>query len=244
MHLIRLVDVHKAFNGLRVLDGLNLTVQQGEITVILGRSGTGKSVLLKHLIGLIRPDRGQVLLKGVDLARLPERELFSVRKRFGYLFQHGALLDSLTIGQNIAFPLQEHTSWPRSQIEEVVTTKLAQVSLPGVEHKMPSELSGGMQKRAALARALALDPEIMLFDEPTTGLDPITTTTIRQLIAETVRGLKLTAVVISHDIELALALADVIAFLHQGKILTQESPVSFQLSPLPEVQQFLKGEPD
>ncbi|MFP3867280.1 MAG: ABC transporter ATP-binding protein [Desulfobacteraceae bacterium] len=244
MDLIRLVDLYKSFNSLSVLQGVDLTVKRGEIAVILGRSGTGKSVLLKHLIGLIRPDRGQVLLEGVDLVHLPEKGLFAIRKRFGYLFQHGALLDSLSIGENIAFPLREHTSLTQAQIEEIVAAKLAQVGLPGVEDKMPAELSGGMRKRAALARALALDPEIMLFDEPTTGLDPITTTTIRNLIVDTVRKLELTAVIISHDLELALSMADSIAFLHQGKILTQEPPASFRSSDLPEVQQFLQGEPD
>lgn len=242
--MIRLVDVHKSLNGLEVLRGVNLTIPAGKITVILGRSGAGKSVLLKHLIGLLRPDCGQVLLDEVDLTRLPERELFALRKRFGYLFQHGALFDSLTVGENVAFPLREHTRWPRARIQETVAAKLAQVGLVGVEHKMPAELSGGMRKRAALARALALDPEIMLFDEPTTGLDPIVTTTITRLIADTVRHLQLTAVIISHDLEVAIALADSIAFLHQGKILTQEPPASFQNSPLPPVQQFLRGEPD
>ncbi len=242
--IIKLDEVVKSFNGLHVLRGVNLAIRSGEITVILGRSGGGKSVLLKHLLGLILPDRGQVRVDGQDLAVLSENQLFALRRRFGYLFQQGALFDSLTVGENVAFPLREHTNWRYARIEEVVREKLTQVGLSGTVEKMPGELSGGMRKRVALARALALDPEILLFDEPTTGLDPIMTTTIGELIAATVRRLQMTAVIISHDLGLAFSLADSIAFLHRGRIISHSDPESFRQSSLEPIQQFIKGQPD
>lgn len=242
--MIQLFNLHKAFNGHPVLQGVNLMVATGAVTVILGRSGGGKSVLLKHIIGLMRPDQGRVQVDGQDVTGLSDTAWFTLRRRFGYLFQHGALFDSLSVGENVAFPLREHTQWDNDRIAATVAAKLAQVGLAGVENKMPAELSGGMLKRAALARALALDPDVLLFDEPTTGLDPIMTATIRRLIDDVVHRLRLTAVIISHDLDLALALADSIAFLHAGRILVQESPAAFQRSPLPPVQQFLRGEPD
>lgn len=242
--LIELRQVYKSFGRQPVLQGVDLTIPAGQITVVLGRSGTGKSVLLKHLLGLLRPDRGQVLVAGQDLTRLSERDLFRLRRRFGYLFQHGALFDSLTVGENVAFPLREHTTLNEARIQEIVADKLAQVGLAEAAAKLPSELSGGMRKRAALARALALDPEILLFDEPTTGLDPIMTATIGSLIATTVRRLGVTAVIISHDLGLTFALADSIAFLHQGRIICHTDPESFRQVELPPVQQFLAGQPE
>jgi phospholipid/cholesterol/gamma-HCH transport system ATP-binding protein len=242
--IIELNKVYKSFNGLKVLRGVDLAIKPGEITVILGRSGGGKSVLLKHFLGLMLPDQGLVQVDGHDLTALSEKQLFDLRRRFGYLFQHGALFDSLTVGENVAFPLREHTNWRRIKIREVVQEKLTQVGLSGIFDKIPGELSGGMRKRVALARALALDPEILLFDEPTTGLDPIMTTTIGELIAATVRRLQVTAVIISHDLGLAFSLADSIAFLHRGRIISHADPESFRVSTLEPVQQFIKGQPD
>ena len=242
--IIRLERIYKSFNGLEVLNGVNLAIRAGRITVILGRSGGGKSVLLKHLLGLLFPDQGRVLVQGNDLATLSEKQLFILRQRFGYLFQNGALFDSLTVGENVAFPLQEHTNWRRSKITAVAREKLSQVGLTDIYDKMTGELSGGMRKRVALARALALDPEILLFDEPTTGLDPIMTTTIGELINATVRRLQVTAVIISHDLNLAFSLADSIAFLHEGRIISHTDPEIFRQSSSEPIQQFIKGTPD
>ncbi len=241
---IRLAEVYKSFGDLTVLKGVNLTAAKGKITVILGRSGGGKSVLLKHIIGLLRPDRGRIIVDGHDLARLSEMELFDLRKRFGFLFQQGALFDSLTVAENVAFRLAEHGNLSSARVRKIVAEKLAQVGLEGIEDKLPGELSGGMLKRVAFARALALDPEIVLFDEPTTGLDPIMTANIIHLITKTVQESNLTVMIISHDLGLTFSLADSVAFLDQGKILVQAPPDEFRQSDLPIVSQFLRGEPD
>lgn len=239
--IIQVRDLHKSFKGREVLHGISLDIPRGEIFVIIGGSGSGKTVLLKHLIGLIRPDRGRILVEGADITRLDDRQLNEVRKRFGMLFQEAALFDSMSVFDNVAFPLREHTKLPNDQIRERVTTKLAQVGLTGAEGKMPSELSGGMRKRVGLARALALEPDIVLFDEPTTGLDPITTDVVNRLIQKTHEALGLTFVVISHDIAGAFRIAHRIAMLFKGDIIEVGTPEEIQASPNPMVQQFITG---
>ena len=239
--MIELRGVHKSFGAQEVLRGLDLSVPRGRITVIIGRSGSGKSVILKHMIGLIRPDRGQVLVDGEDLTRLDDRQLNQVRRRFGMLFQDAALFDSMNVLDNVAFPLREHTKLSEREIGEIVTRKLRLVGLEGVEHKMPSQLSGGMRKRVGLARAIALDPEIILFDEPTTGLDPLMTDAINRLIKDTQAKLGVTAVVISHDIQGAYQVGHQISMLHQGRIIASGSPEEIRQSDNEVVQQFLRG---
>ena len=239
--MIKLLDVYKAFKGHKVLDGLNLEVESGKITVIIGQSGGGKSVLLKHMIGLIRPDKGEVQVEGVDISRLDDRELNEARKDFGMLFQEAALFDSMTVGENVAFPLQEHTRLRQAEIGEIVQQKLLQVGLKDVMHKMPSELSGGMRKRVGLARAMALDPKIILFDEPTTGLDPIMADAIDRLIVETQAHTGATCVVISHDIESTFKIAHTVAMLYQGKIIEIGPSKSVKQSKNSAFQQFIQG---
>ena len=239
--MIELVDVQKSFYGQKVLDGVNLSIEAGKITVIIGRSGGGKSVLLKHIIGLLKPDKGQVLVDGVDITRLNDRQLNEVRKFFGMLFQEAALFDSMNVGENVAFPLKEHTHLKQTIISELVEQKLRQVGLRDVVHKLPSELSGGMRKRVGLARAIALDPRIILFDEPTTGLDPIMADAIDTLIVETQRQTGATCVVISHDIQGTFKIAHKIAMLYNGKIVEVGTPDTFRSSENPIVQQFIEG---
>jgi phospholipid/cholesterol/gamma-HCH transport system ATP-binding protein len=239
--VIRLVNLNKSFRSQQVLKDLNLTIPSGQTTVIVGRSGGGKSVLLKHIMGLIRPDSGEIWIDEEEINRLRERDLYRLRRRFGMLFQEGALFDSMTIGENVAFPLREHRKMTAQEIDRVVAEKLALVGLSGVEEKMPSELSGGMRKRAALARAIALDPDILLFDEPTTGLDPIMTASIDQLVIETQKRFQMTCVVISHDIQSVFRIAHNIAMLYEGKIIEQGTPEAFQQSTNKLVQDFLLG---
>jgi phospholipid/cholesterol/gamma-HCH transport system ATP-binding protein len=238
---IELKGVRKAFGAQKVLQGVDLAVPAGETTVIIGRSGSGKSVILKHMIGLIRPDAGQVLVDGQDLSGLDDRRLNDLRRRFGMLFQDAALFDSLTVGDNVAFPLREHTRLGDKEIARVVGEKLEMVGLSGVEAKMPSQLSGVMRKRVGLARAIALEPEIILYDEPTTGLDPPLADAINQLIAETQRRLGTTGVVISHDIAGAYSVGQHIAMLYQGRIVAAGSPEELRHSEDAVVQQFLQG---
>ncbi len=239
--IIELVNVHKSFNGQKVLTGLHLAIETGQITVIIGQSGGGKTVLLKHMIGLIRPDEGKVLFEGVDTCCLSDRQLNDVRQNFGMLFQNAALFDSMTVGENVAFPLREHTRLKGGEIEEIVEHKLRQVGLKGVAHKMPSELSGGMQKRVGLARALALEPKIILFDEPTTGLDPITADAIDRLIVDTQKVTSATYVVISHDIESTFKIADTVAMLYHGEIVEIGKPEDIKSSENLVLQQFIQG---
>ncbi len=234
--MIQLRDVFKSFNGHKVLQGLNMDMPQGKVTVVLGPSGEGKSVLLKHIIGLIRPDQGKIVVDGVDLDTLDARGFNEFRKKFGMLFQNAALFDSFSVTENVAFPMKEHTDLSPEEIAEKVEEKLSLVGLKGVGDKMPSELSGGMRKRVGLARAIALEPKIILYDEPTTGLDPLMTDNINRLILETQKKLNLTSVIISHDIEATFQIADFIAMLHEGKLVAPGSPAEFQKRKRPFVQ--------
>ncbi|CAO0822969.1 intermembrane phospholipid transport system, ATP binding subunit MlaF [Desulfarculales bacterium] len=239
--IIELKAIHKSFGKQKVLDGLNLKVPRGQTTVIIGRSGGGKSVLLKHMIGLIKPDAGQILVGGQDITKMDDHELSQVRRRFGMLFQDAALFDSMTVGDNVAFPLREHTKLNEKQIRQAVAAKLALVGLTGAEEKLPSQLSGGMRKRAGLARAIALEPEIILYDEPTTGLDPLLTDAINRLIKGTQERLKITAVVISHDLTGAYRIAHNIAMLYKGRIIAGGTPDEIKRNQGPVVQQFIHG---
>ena len=239
--MIELVDLHKSFGKQKVLDGLGLRIEEGKTTVIIGRSGGGKSVLLKHMIGLLRPDSGQVLVEGTDIARMGERDLNEIRKKFGMLFQEAALFDSMTVGENVAFPLREHTRMKEKEIRETVAERLRSVGLTGVEEKMPSELSGGMRKRVGLARAIAMHPQIVLFDEPTTGLDPVMTEAINRLIIDTQKNYNLTCVVISHDIQSIFEIGHRITMLYEGKIIEQGTPEEIKASRNPVITQFLSG---
>ena len=237
---ITLENITKTFGQQKVLDGLDLTLESKKITFIIGQSGGGKSVLLKHIIGLVKPDSGRVLVDDIDISSLNESEMNEIRKNFGMLFQDAALFDSMTVGENVAFPLNEHRRLPKKEVERIVTEKLLQVGLKGVSQKMPSELSGGMRKRVGLARALALDPKIILFDEPTTGLDPIMCDAIDQLIVETQKNTGSTCVVISHDIDSTFKIAHRVAMLYNGKIIAYGSPEEIRSSDNPALRQFVE----
>ena len=239
--LIRAQGLCKRFGEQDVLRGVDLDVMSGEVLAIVGRSGAGKSVLLKNLIGLLRPDRGSVVVADEDLHRARGRRLSRLRERFGMLFQGGALFDSLSVADNVAFPLREKTRQSPGQIADMVAEMLKSVGLQGMDDKFPAELSGGMRKRAALARALAHRPEIMLFDEPTTGLDPIMVRAIHRLIADTQQQFQYTAVVVSHEVPGIFEIASRVAMLHEGELLEVAAPSDFQASANPVVQQFIAG---
>ncbi len=239
--MIEVRDLHKTFDGQQVLRGVSLTIPKGRITTIIGRSGTGKSVFLKHLIRLLRPDLGEVLVDGVDLVPLRGRALDRVRAKFGVLFQGGALFDSMTVFENVAFPLREKTRLPEPEVADRVRQRLDAVGLADMGHKYPAEISGGMRKRVALARALVTDPEIVLFDEPTTGLDPITLHAIHRLIAETQERFGFTGVVVSHDVPDVFDIAHQVAMLHEGIILLAGPPEVVLRSEDPRVRQFIAG---
>ena len=240
--MLEIKDVSKSFNQHKVLDRVNLAVKKGETMVIIGRSGTGKSVLLKHIIGLIAPDEGSVLVDGVDIAALLSAGLDKLRMRFGMLFQGAALFDSMTTFENVAFPLQEHTTMQAGTIRQRVHECLGLVGLQDVDELYPSELSGGMRKRVGLARALAINPDIILYDEPTTGVDPIMGDIINDLIIALRDRLKVTSVVVTHDMRSAYKVADRIAMLYNGGIIEVGTPDEIRNSKSPVVQQFIKGE--
>lgn len=239
--VIKVLDLYKSFNSQKVLDGINLDVERGKITVIIGKSGGGKSVLMKHLIGLMKPDSGEIWIDGVEITHLKERELNNVRRKFGMLFQEAALFDSMNVKENVEFPLREHTAMSLKEIQRTAEERLREVGLLGFGEKMPSELSGGMKKRVGLARALVLDPEIILFDEPTSALDPIISLTIQDLIKETQMRLKKTYLVISHDIAGMFRIADKVAMLYDGKIIAFGTPEEVRRSQDKAVQEFLRA---
>lgn len=238
---VKVSGLCKSFGQQVVLDGIDLEVEAGKITVIIGKSGGGKSVLLKHIIGLLKPDAGEIWVDGTEITALKERDLNEVRKKFGMLFQEAALFDSMNVYDNVAFPLREHTHYPEREIDRIVEERLRQVGLLGFSEKMPSELSGGMRKRVGLARALVLDPEIILFDEPTSALDPIISLTILDLIKETQTRLGKTYIVISHDILGMFRIADRVAMLYDGKIIEYGTPSQIRRSTREEMQEFLKA---
>ncbi len=241
MPTIEIEDLHKRFNHKVVLAGLTLRIEHGETMVVIGGSGTGKSVLLKHVIGLMKPDQGRVEVNGREVGRLDDASLIEVRKQFGMLFQGAALFDSLSVWQNVGFALTQHSRRSPREIREVAREKLALVGLTGVEDLMPAELSGGMKKRVGLARAIAHDPQIMLYDEPTTGLDPIMADVINELIIRLKEQLKVTSIAITHDMTSAYKIADRIAMLYQGTILEVGTPDEIRASANPVVRQFITG---
>ena len=242
--MIKVEGLTKTFGTQPVLRGVDLEVPDGSITVIIGRSGGGKSVFLRHLLGLVRPDAGRVMVDGVDITQLRSRALDRIRERYGVVFQGGALFDSMTCAENVAFPLREKTRLPRAQVAERVATALQRVGLADVGDKNPAEVSGGMRKRVAIARALVTEPAIVFFDEPTTGLDPILVNTIHGLIRELHRRLKFTAVMVSHEIPEIFRIADSVAMLHEGRIVEVGPPEAIQASLNPIIQQFIRGEPE
>jgi phospholipid/cholesterol/gamma-HCH transport system ATP-binding protein len=239
--MIEIMDLHKEFDGHQVLDGVNLKINTGETTVIIGRSGCGKSVLLKHIIGIMKPDSGKIVIDGKDVTKMDEKELNLLRLQFGMLFQGAALFDSLNVLENVGFGMIEHSDTKRDAIAKRVTECLALVGLKGIEQKKPAELSGGMRKRVGLARAIAMRPQIMLYDEPTTGVDPIMGDSINDLIVELHNKLKTTSIAVTHDMTSAYKIADRIAMLYNGKIIISGTPDEIKGSKDPVVRQFITG---
>src|ERR1700719_797563 len=242
--VIEVTNLVRKFGDRAVINDISLTVQRGETLVIMGGSGCGKSTLLRHIIGSMKPTSGSVKIFGEEITTMNEREIAGVRTRFGMLFQSGALLASLTVGENVALPLLQHADDSVDEIEEIVEEKLQMVGLSGFEDLKPAEISGGMKKRVGLARALALDPELLFSDEPTSGLDPIMTAGVDPLTLKLTRGKGMTAVVVSHDMTSAFRIATRMIMLGHGGIVAQGTPDEIRASSNPEVQQFIKGEPD
>jgi phospholipid/cholesterol/gamma-HCH transport system ATP-binding protein len=240
--MIELHGVRIAFDGHEVLRGIDLAIAEGEILTIMGGSGSGKSVLLRLLAGLIKPNRGEIHIRGTDIVPLDEDEMLSVRQRMGVVFQQAALFDSMSVAENIAYPLREHAMLEEEVIEQRVAELLDIVGLPGIQRKYPAELSGGMRKRVGIARALALKPAIVLYDEPTSGLDPGNSKMISQLIIQVSKTFGTTSVVVSHDLYWSLKISSRVALIYQGKIITAGTPAEIESSPIPEVQAFLAGD--
>jgi phospholipid/cholesterol/gamma-HCH transport system ATP-binding protein len=239
--IIGIRGLRKSFGRNRVLDSLDLDIARGETIVIIGRSGCGKSVLLKHITGLVKPDAGEILFEGEDMTRFDRKKLFQMRMHFGMLFQSSALFDSMTVGENVALPLQKHSGMGDDEIARVVGEKLELVGLTGVQNQYPAEMSGGMKKRIGLARAVAMNPKVVLYDEPTTGLDPIMADVINELIRTLQRELRITSVVVTHDIKSAYHVGDRIAMLHEGRIIFSGTPDDVRGTDNPVLRQFVEG---
>lgn len=239
--VIALRGVSKAFDGHVVLDAFDLEIERGETFTILGGSGTGKSVSIKIMIGLLRPDSGQVIVNGTDVTAFQERDWISMRQDFGMVFQGAALFDSLNVRDNVSYPLREHTDLSDEEIGRLVAEKLALVGLEGIEEKLPSELSGGMKKRVAVARAVAMDPKVILYDEPTTGLDPANSRRIGELISSLQSRLGVTSVVVTHDLPLCFAVSDRVGLLDEGRLAQVGRPEELRRDPIPQVREFLEG---
>ncbi|MBU4342897.1 MAG: ABC transporter ATP-binding protein [Candidatus Omnitrophica bacterium] len=239
--MIEIINLTKSFGNNKVLDNLNLTINSGEVTVIIGRSGCGKSVLLKHIIGLLKPDLGQVIIDNEDVSMMDHEELDKLRLSFGMLFQGAALFDSMTVGENVGFALKEHTDLPEVMVKKKVARALELVGLKGIEELMPAELSGGMKKRVGLARAICNDPKIILYDEPTTGVDPVMADAINELIVDLNTKLKVTSIVVTHDMVSAYKIAGRIAMLYKGKIIGVGRPSEIKNTKDPVVKQFVTG---
>ncbi len=236
--MIRIKGLSKSLGGRKILDGITCVIEQRKTTVFIGPSGVGKTVLIKHIVGLIEPDEGEIWVDDVNITELSEDELYEVRKKFGMLFQDAALFDSMTVFENVAFPLRHHTRKKDKEIADIVERKLRQVGLPGIGAKLPSELSGGMRKRVGLARALALDPEIVLFDEPTSGLDPVMADTVDKLIKRTQDELGITFIVISHDISSTFQIAHNIGMIYEGRLIEYGPREQVENSQNPILRQF------
>jgi phospholipid/cholesterol/gamma-HCH transport system ATP-binding protein len=240
-NIIGIRGLSKSFGRQRVLDLLDLDIEREKTLVVIGRSGCGKSVLLKHITGLVRPDAGEILFEGEDMTRFDRKKLFQMRMHFGMLFQSSALFDSMTVGENVALPLRKHSTMSEEEIARVVNEKLELVGLTGVQGQYPSEMSGGMKKRIGLARAVAMNPQVVLYDEPTTGLDPIMADVINELIRTLQRELRITSVVVTHDIKSAYHVGDRIAMLHEGRIIYSGSPDEVRRTDDPVIRQFVEG---
>ena len=240
--MIEFVNIYKNFGNKTVYKGLDLTIQDGESLVIIGQSGVGKSVLLKHIVRLLYPDSGSVYIDGINIVKTSSKKVFEIRKKFGFVFQGGALFDSMTVSENVGLPLKEHTSMNENQMADRVAEKLELVGMQGTQKLMPIELSGGMRKRVAIARAIVMEPAYILYDEPTTGLDPILAARINELIVDLNTKLNITGIVVTHDIESAYTIASRIALLHDGSIIFSGTPEQAKKSDNPYLRQFLRGQ--